>query len=52
MFLPKESLYLIPFYDLRRLRDLTIQDRKIIQLKTKCFKEYKEPIRQWRRSLK
>ena len=36
LFLPKEKLYLIPFYDLIRLKELTQNDKRMINLKAKC----------------
>jgi hypothetical protein len=52
LFLSKDLLYLIPFYDLQRIKDLNRADRKIVQLRKKCHREYKDMIRRWKRSFK
>lgn len=52
MFLSKELLYLIPYYDLQRLRDLNLTDKKVIGLRNKCFKDYREAIRKLKKSFK
>jgi len=52
MFLAKEHLYLIPYYDLQRLRELNLIDKKVLGLKNKCFKDYREVIRKWKKSNK
>jgi hypothetical protein len=45
MFLAQELLYLIPFYDLQRLRKLNESDKKVNQLRKTCMKEYRDKIR-------
>jgi len=52
MFLAQELLYLIPFYDLQRLRKLNESDKKVNQLRKTCMKEYRDRIRNQRRSFK
>lgn len=52
MFLSKDLLYLIPFFDLKRLRELNRQDRKIVALRKTSRKNFKDMIRTWKRSFK
>jgi len=50
MYLDKDLLYLIPFYDLKHMRSGKKRDTKLIKVRNICAKEYKEIIRKFKKS--
>lgn len=49
LFLSQAQLYLIPYYDLYRLRQLNLTDSKLKTATKKCQKEYHSVLRQMKK---
>ena len=49
LFLSQAQLYLIPYYDLHRLRQLNLTDSKLKNATKKCQKEYHSVLRQMKK---
>lgn len=49
LYIPEDKLYLIPFYDLRQVRDAFVHDKDQRSFRVKVCKEYVEKIRKWKK---
>jgi hypothetical protein len=50
MFMNKDLLYLIPFYDLRHMRLMRKRDPKLVKIRNFCVKHYNEIIRKYKKN--